>query len=304
MLYVELDEAGTARHLHYAPYLDYRPLEEGEPDIDTLLALPQSAWITRELESTAQAYAVAKVVPEHLNEVRACRQGLLDKTEAAVKDRLTKEINYWDHRSEELKLQEQAGKPNARLNSQEARKRADTLEARLQKRLEDLKLERQISPLPPVVLGGVLAVPGGLIRQLAGSVTPTPEPDQASRLALAAKARESVTAIERDLGFDPIDQEAGKLGYDVESRMPGTGRLRFIEVKGRIAGAQTITVTRNETLHSLNKPEEYILAIVLLDGDNATPYYLRSPFRREPDFAVTSVSYDLKELVARAHTPR
>ncbi|MEJ2327871.1 MAG: DUF3883 domain-containing protein [Chromatiaceae bacterium] len=233
MLYVELDEAGTARHLHYAPYLDYRPLEEGEPDIDTLLALPQSAWITRELESTAQAYAVAKVVPEHLNEVRACRQGLLDKTEAAVKDRLTKEINY-----------------------------------------------------------------------LAGSVTPTPEPDQASRLALAAKARESVTAIERDLGFDPIDQEAGKLGYDVESRMPGTGRLRFIEVKGRIAGAQTITVTRNETLHSLNKPEEYILAIVLLDGDNATPYYLRSPFRREPDFAVTSVSYDLKELVARAHTPR
>ena len=75
-------------------------------------------------------------------------------------------------------------------------------------------------------------------------------------------------------------------------------------MKGRIAGAQTITVTRNETLHSLNKPEEYILAIVLLDGDNATPYYLRSPFRREPDFAVTSVSYDLKELVARAHTPR
>ncbi|MEZ5434060.1 MAG: hypothetical protein R3F31_23410 [Verrucomicrobiales bacterium] len=42
-----------------------------------------------------------------------------------VKDRLTKEINYWDHRAEELKLQEQAGKANARLNSNEARKRAD-----------------------------------------------------------------------------------------------------------------------------------------------------------------------------------
>ena len=26
MLYVELDAAGNARHLHYAPYLDYRPL--------------------------------------------------------------------------------------------------------------------------------------------------------------------------------------------------------------------------------------------------------------------------------------
>ena len=32
MLYVELDEAGTARHLHYAPYLDYRPLRDGEPE--------------------------------------------------------------------------------------------------------------------------------------------------------------------------------------------------------------------------------------------------------------------------------
>ena len=58
-----------------------------------------------------------------------------------MKDRLTKEITYWDHRAEQLKLQEQAGKPNARLNSGEARKRADDLQARLQKRLEELKLE-------------------------------------------------------------------------------------------------------------------------------------------------------------------
>ena len=40
---------------------------------------------------------------------------LLDKTEAAVKDRLTKEISYWDHRAEQLKLQEQAAKSNSRL---------------------------------------------------------------------------------------------------------------------------------------------------------------------------------------------
>jgi hypothetical protein len=31
MLYVELDSDGTARHLHYAPYLDYRPLRPDEP---------------------------------------------------------------------------------------------------------------------------------------------------------------------------------------------------------------------------------------------------------------------------------
>ena len=39
-----------------------------------------------------------------------------------------------------------------------------------------------------------------------------------------------------------------------------TGRLRFLEVKGRISGAATITVTKNEILYSLNKPEDFILA--------------------------------------------
>ena len=83
------------------------------------------------MSSKAQGYAIANVVPEHLAEVRGRKLELLDKTEAAVKDRLTKEINYWDHRAEQLKVQEQAGKPNARLNSGEARKRADELQARL-----------------------------------------------------------------------------------------------------------------------------------------------------------------------------
>ena len=46
MLYVELDATGQARHLHYAPYLDYRPLLADEPGVDVLLARPESAWIT------------------------------------------------------------------------------------------------------------------------------------------------------------------------------------------------------------------------------------------------------------------
>ena len=114
--------------------------------MDAILDRPECAWITRELEQKAQGYAIAHVVPEHLKEVRDGKLALIAKTEAAVKDRLTKEITYWDHRAEQLKLQEQAGKPNARLNSGEARKRADNLQGRLQKRLEELKLEAQISP--------------------------------------------------------------------------------------------------------------------------------------------------------------
>ena len=68
--------------------------------------------------------------------------------------------------------------------------------------------------------------------------------------------------VERRLGFEPTDREFEKLGYDIESREPGTGRLRFLEVKGRVSGAATITVTKNEILYSLNKPDDFILAIV------------------------------------------
>jgi hypothetical protein len=94
------------------------------------------------------------------------------------------------------------------------------------------------------------------------------------------------------------------LGYDIESRIPGTGRRRFIEVKGRVAGAETITVTKNEILYSLNKPDDYILAMVefLNDGSHRV-HYLRRPFQREPDFGVTSVNYDFVELLARAESP-
>ena len=86
--------------------------------------------------------------------------------------------------------------------------------------------------------------------------------------------------------------------------MPGTGKLRFIEVKGRVQGAPTVTVTKNEILTSLNKPEDYILAVVeLQDGATDRVHYVRRPFRREPDFGVTSVNYDLPELLARAEVP-
>jgi hypothetical protein len=302
LLYVELAADGTARHLHYAPYLDYRPLAQDEPAIDALLARPESAWISRELERKAQEHAVATVVPEHLVEVRTPRLALIAKTEAAVKDRLTKEIAYWDHRAAQLQQQEQAGQ-SPRLNSGEARKRADLLQGRLQKRLEDLKLEAQISPLPPVVLGGVLVVPLGLVAAMLGRALPAAL-TAADTQASSARARAIVMEVERNLGYTPTDREVEKLGYDIESAVPGTGRLRFLEVKGRVTSADTITVTRNEILYSLNKPDDFILAIVeFLDGERHRVHYLRRPFQREPDFGVTSVNYDFAELLARAEPP-
>ena len=303
LLFVEIDGNGTARHLNYAPYLDYRPCKDGEPNVEAFLARTECSWIDKNLEMQAQQHAIAEVVPEHVAEVRDRKIALLNKTEAAVKDRLTKEINYWDLRANQLKDQETAGKPNARLNSGEARKRADALASRLDKRMDEIKRERQISPLPPVVLGGVLVVPIGLIYQMKGSSTAEPTSPIDTQIA-AAKARAIIMEIERGLGFVPTDREFDKLGYDIESAIPGTGRLRFIEVKGRVSGAATITVTRNEILYSLNKPEDFILGIVefMPDGGHNV-HYVRKPFVREPDFHAASVNYEFSELLQKAGPP-
>jgi len=190
------------------------------------------------------------------------------------------------------------------LNSQEARRRADELAARLRKRMEQLDLEAQISPLPPVVMAGFVVVPAGLLAKMRGEPVPV-DGQTADTQAVAEKARAIVMEVERRLGYEPVDREREQIGYDIESRDPLTGRLRFIEVKGRVAGAETVTVTRNEILTSLNKPDDYILAIVeFLDGGEHRVHYVRRPFRREPDFGVTSVNYDLRELLARAQEPR
>ncbi len=241
-------------------------------------------------------------MPDHLNEVRKRKEELIDKTLAAVKDRLTKEIAYWDHRAAQLKEQELAGKANARLNSGLARQRADELTARLQKRTMELEQERKLSALPPVALGGALIIPVGLLARFHGGSSNPPtfaiETEHSEKLTMDA-----VMQAERELGNQPRNVSDQKLGYDIESGVPGTGKLRFIEAKGRVDGAKTVTITKNEILTGLNKPEDFILAIGIVDGEHVDLHYVRIPFQREPDFGVTSVNYDLDELLARAEEP-
>ncbi len=301
IVYLEIDSKGARSTVGYAPYLDTRPLSDREPGPAEILARPECAWISRNIESQAQDYAAENVVPQHLAEVREARTAAADRAEAAVRDRLAKEISYWDHRAQQLKLQEEAGRPDARLNSREASIRADQLQERLSKRLDELRLERQVTAGPSVVTGGMVVVPKGLLNEIAGVKE---HHFAADTQASAARARAIVMAVERRLGFDPTDREFERLGYDIESSVPETGRLRLIEVKGRVAGAPSISVTRNEILVSLNRPDAYILAIVLFaEKGGHQVRYLRQPFRREPDFDVTKVDYSLAGLLRRAGEP-
>ncbi len=310
MQFVELPVEGPGRNGGPAPYQDYDPLPaEDWPFVQAHLdqLVNDKNWAAR-----AMSYAVDVLAKGHLREVREVREPLIEKTAVAVKERLTKEIVYWDRQTLELQAQELAGKPNARLNSVNARQRANDLEARLKRRLAELEAERRLSALPPVIIGAALIVPKGLLARLKGESGAAAAVEEQNRKRVEMIAMKRVIDAERALGYVPKDVSQEKLGYDIES-LAGGGRLRFIEVKGVSAGVSTVTVTRNEILKSFNAPDSWILALVEVPREGGSPAdhrmkdrgqgyvvapmrYVRNPFNREPDFNAVSVDYDFEKL--------
>jgi superfamily II DNA or RNA helicase len=305
--FVEITRSGQMVNAGTAPYLDYSP-----PTAEQKAMLPpllEEGWLADGVERKATEHAIRHLVPEHLREVRTRREALVDKTLEQVQARLLGEIRHWDQRANDLRAREEAGRAGDKLNSANARKRADDLNERLQKRRAELAQERQISARPPTVLGGALVIPMGWFataqdahsaQTLQESPPPYGPPDrEVERLAM-----EAVIAFERAHGFEPRDVSKENRGYDIESRYPTGhakfGQLRFIEVKGRVAGAETVSVTKNEILTALNKPDDFILALVFVEsGRAAKPCYLARPFEQEPDFATASITFRLAELLKR-----
>ena len=303
MQFVEISSDKTVSTPGYAPYLDYRPITVDERS--QIAPILEAQWLHDGLESEILVHAAECLIPKHLDEVKTDKEQLVQKTMDAVKARLTKEIGYWDNRAYELKLQEEAGKQMASLNAAQARQRADELTERLEKRMEELELERRISPMSPVVIGGALVIPQSLLNT-SDDETPAPiEVSQADRERIDKLAVAAVMEAERRLGREPEEKPHENPGYDIESRDPNIDQLLFIEVKGKSSDATTVTISKRQILTALNKPKSFILAIVEVDGDIAKePRYIREPFQTEPDFNARSVNYNLSELLARAEPPR
>ena len=301
-----------------APYLDYRPIEDDErASIAVRLEAVRSGQPVRpdrpdrpgrDLEDVAMIYVRTHLASNQAGEVRARRLPEIDRVEAEVTARLKREIVFWDNRALRLRDDERAGKAAGPVSAARAGARADALADRLARRRTELARERDLAPLPPVVRGRALVVPIGVLRRLAipeRTRLEVRETTPEGRAEVERLAMEAVMAAERALGHEPRDVSAAKVGYDVESRDRRTGRLRFIEVKGRAGDADTVTVTHQEIRTALNKPDAFILAIVRVrDGYVSGPHYLRRPFRAEPDFDAVSVTYNLRELLARAEAPR
>ena len=163
-----------------------------------------------------------------------------------------------------------------------------------------LESEKRIVPLPPTIVGGALVIPAGWFgapEETSSRVAEEPAAYGRPSKETEAAAMAAVMDAERQRGFEARDVSKENRGYDIESLDRETGNLRFIEVKGRMAGAGAIMLTRNEVLTALNKPESWFLAVVFVEGGRAgTPHYYREPFREGLQFAAASVCVELAGL--------
>ena len=299
---------GSATFAGWAPHLDLEPLALADrPLLAETLAAP---WLTAGLEQRALALAASTLVPEHFSEVAGRRIAHVDKTLAAVHERLTKEIDYWSDRFIKLTDDRAAG-VDVRLNLENVRRTLSDIETRLESRKKELQSMRHVTSATPVVLSGALVIPAGLLRRLRGDVAPvgalfSADPEARSRIEQLAMT--AVRYAEEARGCRVVDVSAQKCGWDITSYAPAPdGRLpeaRHIEVKGRVKGATTVTVSKNEIFESWNQGVKYHLAIVLVGEDDTIdgPHYVPHPFKEEPGWGVSSVNYDLKALLQKAQT--
>jgi len=301
--FIGVNPQGVAEFSGWAPHLDLQPIETA--DAALVQDIVQSPWLQQDLEQVALNQAIAQLVPEHYQEVKQRREQQSDKILKEVNFRLVKEINHWSDRYIKLSDDVAAGR-QPRVQPEMARRRAEELSARLEQRRRELTEQREVVSSTPVVVAGALVIPQGLLAERKGETRLSV--DAAARRHIEQVAMQAVVTAEQALGFTTFDVSADKCGWDITSRPPANsdGALppdRHIEVKGRSKGQTTITVSRNEIMYALNQQQQFLLAIVLIDGNEYEgPFYIHNPFTSEPDFGVASVNYDLADLLSKSVT--
>ena len=284
----EIRADGVLAGSGYAPYLDYETLDDSQ---QAALA----TWLTSQAPDVAESkqivrkYAVQTFVPEHFTRVSNERSTQIERIQQAVRARLTQIIQLTEQQASEF------DRKGDRLNADRERKAVSDLKARLDQRERELKKLRNITPQQLRFIGQALIVPQGLLNSLQDSPPPTLHQSTTEQLAINA-----VLAVERWRKCTPTDVSAAKCGYDIESRTPD-GTLYLIEVKGRQADAETVALTHNEILTALNRPENYILALVEVEnGRPRAVYYLKKPPVKDPGDYAACVMLKWKHLVGES----
>ena len=285
--YVRIDASGTISPFDGSPIPNFDPATNDERNVAASV-LTETWAQASDLEARVVREASVTIARRHADEVTQRSIARINKTERLVRERLNREINYWDQRAFELGEQERAGK-KTRLPASQMRERAEALARRLDRRLNELEKERDVSVRPPRVTGACLVITQGWLDAQddpEGAEHRAKETVRVERLAVDAVLR-----VERALRHQPTEMPHNNPGYDIESETQDG--LDFIEVKGRVVGGATFVLTRQEAVTALNKGDRSVLAMVRVDDDDQTTVrYLRHPVTQPIDPRAARVEYD------------
>ena len=230
------------------------PEESERHAIDALLA---ASWVREADEQKVKAWSFRESLEGRLELIRSARAIDVDRTIKEVKARLTAEINHWDRIHLELEEKEKNGIVK-KMRSEQAYARARDLEARLFTRVEELQASRDAVAMPGLIRSVALIVPERTLSPSGSDHSPRHAKDTT---IVERRAVDLALEAERRLGRTPKEMPRNNKGFDIESR-DDLGRVYFIEVKGRIEGADTFTITYPEVSFAQDQGNRHRLALV------------------------------------------
>jgi SNF2 family DNA or RNA helicase len=254
--YSFIGEDGATSEAGPAPYLDFAPANEMERRQSSVLP-----WL-QQREQDAVSWVIAEQLPAFATEVTSARTAEFERIRERVSTRLTREANRLYTEALKTDADSAAGK-KVRYSSETLRRRAEDLEQRRETRLSLIDRQLAMAPVSPRITAIALVVPPEELQQQG-----QPVPSAPAREAVERRGVDAVLAAERALGRIPEEQSHNNPGFDVLTRTSDGSGIR-IEVKARIEGSDTFTITRTEVLTALNSSPEHRLALVRVSFDGA-----------------------------------
>ncbi|MHB1210627.1 MAG: protein NO VEIN domain-containing protein, partial [Acidimicrobiales bacterium] len=296
--YSFVGEDGITHEAGSAPYLDFAPAGDGQRQSGAALS-----WLTQR-ERDAVSWVIAEQLPTFASEVTARRTTEFERVRERVATRLTGEVNRLYTEALKTDADAAAGK-RVRYSSETLRRRAEELEQRRVTRLALIDRQLAMAPVSPRITAVALVMP-----EMDGEVSSVPIVSAVARAEVERRGVDAVLAAERTLGRTPEEQAHNNPGFDVFSRATEGPSLR-IEVKARIEGSDTFTITRTEVLTALNAAPDHRLALVRVSPDGAgldQVRYIGNAFEGvEPtwltDFDVVSQNLSWNDWWARGSVP-
>lgn len=298
--YPQFASDGTVTVASTPPYLDYdRPHEDEADQIDAILA---SDWARENHEKLIRAQAFRYGLQPRIEEVKAQLEVESARTRAQVRERLLAEINHWDREHNRLDALERGGTVG-RVRAETALVRSRQLEDRLDRRMHELDVATEVAAAPAIIRGMALVVPSGALTP-AGALPPL---FARNTEVVERRAVEATLAAERALGRSPEEMARNNPGYDIRST-DAEGRVFYIEVKGRIEGSDTFTITTNEVTFAQTQGNRHRLALVSVSTTDTTHdrlRYLTGAFDHvEPSDTTRSLNEEWRDYWDRGTEPR